>query len=111
MGYVVPDWKKSIDQNKFDVTVGAQTFHLVKAEYMTGDQVEHLKAADSHEGGMYGVLDDLCPGLGTAFRGVPQKYFKEFVEAWQKDSGIELGESSASTSSSSSTERPSNTTV
>lgn len=111
MGYVVPDWKKSIDQNKFDVTVGDQTFRLVKAEYMTGDEVEKLQAASDSPIALYGVLDDMCPGLGAAFRPVPMKYLLEFVQAWQNESGIELGESLASSGSSVSTERPSNTTA
>jgi hypothetical protein len=111
MGYKVPDWKQSKDQNTFEVEVGRKTFRLVKAEYMTGAQAEKLQHAGEHEGGMYALLDDMCAGLGTAFRDVPMVYFREFIEAWQKDSGIDLGESPASASSSDSTERPSNTTV
>lgn len=99
MGYKVPDWKKSVEQNLFEVTVGSKTFKLVKAEYMTGDQVEQLQAAGNDTAAVYAVLDDLCPGLGAAFKPVPVKYLTEFIMAWQKDSGMELGESSASTSS------------
>lgn len=110
MGYKVPDWKKSIDQNLFEVEVGEETFHVIKAEYMTGVQVEMLQRAGNDPGGLYGVLDELCPGLGTALRPVPLKFVTEFVQAWQADSGIELGESSASPSSSVSTKRPSATT-
>ena len=99
MGYKVPDWKKSLDQNKFDVEVGSKTFHLVKVDYLTGAQTEMLAKAGEFEGGMYALIDELCPGLGTAFRNVPTRFFNELIEAWQKDSGIDLGESSASTGS------------
>ena len=99
MGYKVPDWKKSLAQNKFDVEVGSKTFHLVKVDYLTGAQTELLAKAGEFEGGMYALIDELCPGLGTAFRGVPTRFFNAFIEAWQEDSGIELGESGASTGS------------
>lgn len=99
MGYKVPDWKKSLDQNKFDVEVGSKTFQLVKVEYLTGAQTEMLANAGEFEGGMYALMDEICPGLGAAFKAVPTKFFNEFFEAWQADSGIELGESTASTGS------------
>ncbi|WP_157560528.1 hypothetical protein [Microbacterium gubbeenense] len=98
MGYKVPDWKKSLDQNKFDVEVDGSTFLLPKAEYMTGAQVQRFSEADDVEGGVYTVLDEVSPGLGTAMKDVPVKYVKEFISEWQKDSGISLGESSASSS-------------
>lgn len=111
-GYRVPEWKQSIRQNLFDVEIEGQSFQLVKAEYMTGDQVQALQVATSSgdPSDLYGFLDELCPGLGTAMRPVPMKFLNEFVQAWQKDSGMDLGESLASTDSSEeSTERPSST--
>ncbi len=98
MGYKIPDWKKSIDQDKFDVETPEGTFQLVKAEYITGRQAEAFAKADETEGGIYAVLDDLTPGLGTALIDVPVKFVKELVEAWQEDSGVSLGESEASAS-------------
>lgn len=99
MGYKVPDWKKSIDQDKFDVETESGTFQLPKAEYLTGRQAQAFEDADEREGGIYAVLDEVSPGLGTALIDVPVKYVKELVEAWQADSGIELGESAASSTS------------
>lgn len=98
MGYKVPDWKKSIDQDKFTIEVGDEKFDLKKAEYLTGRQAQAFADADEAEGGIYAVLDDVCPGLGAALIDVPVKYVKEMVEAWQADSGISLGESGASSS-------------
>lgn len=98
MGYKVPDWKKSIDQNKFEVEVGGETFALPKAEYLTGRQAQQFEKSDEVEGGIYAVLDGIVDGLGAAMLDVPQKYIKEFVAEWQEDSGISLGESEASSS-------------
>lgn len=100
MGYKIPDWKKSIDQNLFEVeTDDGQVFKLPKAEYLTGAQVQRFAAANDVEGGVYTVLDEVAPGLGTALLEVPVKFVKEFVADWQKDAGITLGESSASATS------------
>ncbi len=98
MGYTIPDWKKSIDQNKFEVTTEDGIFLMPKAEYLTGRQTQLLESADEVEGGIYAVLDDICDGLGTALLDVPVKFVKEMVESWQEDSGISLGESEASAS-------------
>lgn len=99
MGYKIPDWKKSIDQDKFDVEIGDESYAMPKAEYLTGRQAQRLQESDDVEGGIYAVLDEITPGLGTALLDVPVKYVKEMVTEWQKDAGIELGESSASASS------------
>ena len=99
MGYKIPDWKKSIDQNMFDVETDDGTFQLPKAEYLTGAQVQRFQEANEVEGGVYTVLDEVAPGLGTALLDVPVKFVKEMVADWQKDAGITLGESSASANS------------
>ncbi|UGS26322.1 hypothetical protein K8F61_17100 [Microbacterium resistens] len=99
MGYKLPDWKKSLDQNMFDFeTDTGEKFLLPKAEYLTGKQVQRFAEANSVEGGVYTVLDEVAPGLGTALADVPVKFVKEFIQEWQKDAGITLGESSASSS-------------
>ncbi len=98
MGYKIPDWKKSIDQDKFDVETPDGVFLLPKAEYLTGKQAQRFSEAEDTEGGIYAVLDEVTPGLGTALIDVPLKYVKEMIAAWQEDSGIELGESAASAS-------------
>ncbi|SJM55255.1 hypothetical protein [Agrococcus casei] len=98
MGYKVPDWKKSIKQDKFEIETADGKFSLPKAEYMTGAQAQAFAEADENEGGVYAVLDEIAPGLGTALLPVPVKYLKEMLEAWQADSGITLGESSLSSS-------------
>lgn len=99
MGYKVPDWKKSLDQNKYEVETADGTFLLPKAEYLTGAQVERFRSSDQIEGGVYTVLDEVAPGLGTALLDVPIAFVKEMIADWQKNAAITLGESSASATS------------
>lgn len=96
MGYTVPDWKQSIHQNIYPVTVGENTYELPKAKYITGEQAERMQHADTAGESMYDILDDICPGLGAAFRGIPVMFMQELLEDWQKDSGVTVGESAAS---------------
>lgn len=99
MGYKVPDWKKSIDQDKYEVETPDGVFLLPKAEYLTGNQVMLFRRSDELEGGVYEALDEVSPGLGTALADVPIVYVKEMIADWQKAAGVSLGESSASATS------------
>lgn len=99
MGYKVPDWKKSIDQDKFEVETDNGTFLMPKIEWLTGRQVQRFEEADEIEGGIYTVLDEVSPGLGEAMLDVPVKVVKEMVASWREEAGIDLGESSASATS------------
>lgn len=100
MGYKVPDWKKSIGQNKFEIDLGdAGTFVLPKVDYLTGEQAEKMDRANESEGGIYGFLDELAPGLGSALRPLPVFITREAIKEWQDDAGIGVGESSASAGS------------
>ena len=98
-GYKVPDWKNTDDNTVFDVTVGKKVYRLPRLEYLTGAQAELMAKSDEHEGGIKGVLDVLSPGLGSAWRDVPSKFFNEFLESWHADSAVDLGESEASSGS------------
>lgn len=99
MGYKVPDWKKSIDQDKYEVETESGTFYLPKAEYLTGAQVMLFQRADQTERGVYDALDAVAPGLGEALINVPIQYVKEMMQDWQGQSAVALGESSASANS------------
>ena len=99
MGYKVPDWKKSIDQDKYEVETDAGMFHLPKAEYLTGAQVMLFQRADQTERGVFDALDAVAPGLGEAMINVPIKYVKEMIADWQGSSAVSLGESTASANS------------
>lgn len=93
-GFKVPDWKKSIGQNMYEVEVGDKTFSIPRAEYLPAEHVDLM--GRTGELGMSNVLNTICPGLGDAFAPVPIKFVNEFIEAWQQDSDITPGESGAS---------------
>lgn len=113
MGYKVPDWRNAPDEEtKFKVDFpDGRTFWPPKVGFLNGEQAERMGQADEVEGGMYAVLDEICPGLGSAWRLAPNRYFLEFLKNWHKDSDLEPGESSDSSGSSESTGSPSDTTA
>ena len=96
MGYKVPDWRKSIGQNMFEVETESGVFLIPKAEYLTGAQAEAFAGSDSSPRAVFDALNDLAPGLGDALIGVPQLYVKEMLREWRAASAVEPGESSAS---------------
>lgn len=101
MGYKVPDWHKLPDKKtKYDIEFpDGEVYTLPKVKYMTSEQADRMAEADQIEGGFYTVFDELAPGLGAALKKTPRQFIDELIADWQKDSGIELGESEASSDS------------
>ena len=102
MAYEVPASKRSIKQNQFQFKVPGdrKTYSIPKAKYMTIGQVEALET----KGGEV-KLTDLLEILGQgeardAVRSLDQEQLMALMEAWQADSGLTVGESSASTATS-----------
>jgi hypothetical protein len=114
--YRVPNWKKSIGQSDttFTLTMDDGTEYILpKGEWLP---VEHVELMDNVRMlGATNVLNEIVPpippdvdddgmevpgtgrpGLGDAFRKVPQKFLTEFITSWQKDAQVEPGESEAS---------------
>jgi hypothetical protein len=102
MVYEVPASKRSIKQNQFQFKVpgNRKTFSIQKAKYMTVGQIETL----SNKGGEVQLTDILdILGQGEAREAVltlEQEQMMALFEAWQADSGLTMGESSASTETS-----------
>lgn len=99
MGYVVPDWKKSIKQNVYPITIGSKVYELPKAKFLTGEQAERFKDAGGEGVSSYDIFDELVPKLGAELKKLPVAIFEEIITDWQKDSGVTLGESEASDNS------------
>lgn len=89
MGYVVPDWKKSIKQNMYDITIGKKVFEIPHAKYLTGEQAERFQ----NDGGDWELFDELAKGLGAELKKLPIFIVEDIIEDWQKESGISVGES------------------
>lgn len=100
--YEVPASKRSIKQNQFQFKVPGdrKTYSIPKAKYMTIGQVESLQTKGS-EVGLMDILEILGQGdAREAVRGLEQEQLMALMDAWQADSGLTVGESSASTETS-----------
>lgn len=94
MAYEVPESKKSIDQDKFDFTIGSKKFQVVKAKYLTGGALEDLTS-----GKLTRIFDAFGPRgtkIGDAVRDLDIEQIQGLVTAWVADSGLDAGKSSAS---------------
>lgn len=102
MTFEVPASKRSIKQNQFQFKVPGdrKTYSIPKAQYLSIGQVAEL----SQKGGdvqITDLLDILGQGdAHAAVRTLDQEQLVALMEAWQADSGLTTGESSASTATS-----------
>ena len=102
MTFEVPASKRSIKQNQFQFKVPGdrKTYSIPKAKYMTIGQVEAL-ATKGGEVQLTDHLDILGQGdAREAVRTLDQEQMMALLEAWQADSGLSVGESSASSATS-----------
>ena len=99
MPYKVPDSKKSIGQNMFEFELPDGSVHSIpKAKYLTAGEIEMVAKAKSDL-----TITDILELLGrsetaaAAVRSLDIEQLMGLMTAWQEDSGLSLGESSAST--------------
>lgn len=102
MTFEVPASKRSIKQNQFTFKVPGdrKTYSIPKAKYLSVGHVETL-ASKGTEVQITDILELLGQGdARDAVRTLDQDQLMALMEAWQADSGISTGESSASTETS-----------
>ena len=100
MAYQVPESKRSIDQNKFEFNVPGddRTYKVPKAKYLPLGAVEKLQGqSDVTLSDIIELFNDA--DAQVAIRRLDTEQLSALTEAWQNDSGVQLGESSASSSS------------
>lgn len=99
MSFKVPESKRSIGQNlfTFEVPGDATEYTIPKAKYMTVGQVELLAGSpgDIKITDVLSVLGQNEPAA-AAVRTLDVEQMQALMTAWQEDSGLVLGESSAS---------------
>ncbi|UGL61825.1 tail assembly chaperone [Microbacterium phage Franklin22] len=98
MTFQVPESKRSIAQNRFHVELPDGTaFSLPKAKYLTMGQVEKLsgQATDVTLTDILDLFNDEAEAQ-VAIRTLDHEQLQALMEAWQADSGLTVGESSAS---------------
>lgn len=115
VAYEVPKSKASIKQNRFEFVIEGKTFDLPLLKFLSGEKIEEIAAAEE-KGGMtavaatYSLFGEAGTPAGDAVRKLDQDQMEALSSAYMEASGISVGESEASTDSSKSTERPSDTT-
>ena len=101
MPYQVPESKRSIDQNKFEFNVPGddRTYKVPKVKYLPLGSMEKLQGqvADVTLTDILDLFDD--EDAQAAVRRLDTEQLQALTAAWQQDSGVDLGESSASSSS------------
>jgi hypothetical protein len=101
MVYAVPASKKSHKQNRFEFTVpgSKKTYSIPLAKYMSVGQVEVMskKGDDLDLTDLLSIFnEDATAGAAEAVRKLDQEQLDGLMSAWQTESGISVGESSAS---------------
>lgn len=97
MTYKVPESKRSVKQNRFEFELPDGTeVSIPKAKYLTIGQIETLQTLGT-EVKLTDLLDLFNePGSAEAVRTLDAEQLQDLMTAWQEDSGLTLGESSAS---------------
>lgn len=102
MTYAVPASKRSLKQNQFEFTVPGdkKKYSLPLAKFLPSGAVEEMAKLENNVGlsDILGFFDSaaLAPGTAAAVRKLDNEQINELMAAWQAESGITVGESSAS---------------
>lgn len=99
MTYKVPESKRSYKQNQFEFELpDGKTYSIPKAKFMKTGDVEKLAARGDNAVKITDLLELFGEGpAALAARELDVEQLQALMSAWQEDSGLELGESSAST--------------
>lgn len=95
--FEVPASKRSVKQNLFEFKVGAKTYTVPKFEHLPVGVLEAIEAAPDDAIGPYlSVFGEKDSAVGKAIRDLDKDQLTALIQAWQSDSGVTAGESSAS---------------
>ena len=98
MVYEVPDYKQSINQNKFSFKLGTKTYEATRFDLLPVSFVESV--GDLEEKHVVKAMRLALAGSDEALAGalaeLPVKAITDLIKAWQEDAKVTLGESKAS---------------
>lgn len=95
--YEVPAAKRSLKQNLFEFKIGAKTYSVPKFEHLPVGVLEAVEVAPDNAIGPYlSVFGEKDSPAGKAIRTLDKDQLTGLIQAWQADSGVTAGESSAS---------------
>ena len=115
MTFVVPKSKASIKQNQFEFQIDGRKYSVPLMKFIPGAVIEEMAEAQAVGGAAamaagFRLFGEKGTPAGDAVRTLDGEQLDALADAYMQASGITAGESSASTGSSVSTERPSDTT-
>ena len=96
MPFSVPESKKSIKQNRFEFTIGDTTYDIPLLKFLPVAGAEAFEAGRSVEGILSGCDSEAAK---DAIRALDGDQFGALMDAWQEASGVDVGESGASSDS------------
>jgi hypothetical protein len=96
MVFEVPASKRSIKQNQFEFSLDGKTYSIPTLKFAP---VEAAEAWEQGQGVKAVMLAAGNPDAEAAIRTMAGDQFEALVNAWQEASGVEAGESRASTDS------------
>ncbi len=101
MVYTVPESKKSLKQNRFEFSIDGARFELPKFKFLPIEKIEALDASETSGqfSTMLALFGQPDTAIGKALRTLDIEQFTDLFSAWQKDSGVTVGESEASANS------------
>ena len=97
--FQVPASKASIKQNQFEFKLPGdrKTYTIPKMQFLKPNLIDELDPEKPKTDVVKSILEHYHPGLWESFDELSQA--TAFFEAWAQSSGVDLGESSASTDS------------
>lgn len=96
MTFAVPQSKKSIKQNRFEFEIEGTTFEVPLLKFAPVAAAEAFEQGQEVKGLLLMCENDAAR---DAVRDLDGEQFGALMEAWQKASGVEAGESPASSNS------------
>ena len=96
MVYEVPASKASKGQGEFEFKIGSKTYKVRKAKFLSGGQMEDVTSGDLTR--IYDVFGKRGTPIGDAVRSLDIEQTTALANAWMADSGLNSGESEASSS-------------
>ena len=96
MAFKVPASKRSIKQNRFEFEVDGKKYDIPLLKFLPVAAAEAFEAGRNIEGILAGADTDRAR---DAIRSLDSEQVEGLMDAWQEASGVEAGESSASSES------------
>lgn len=93
MAYQVPKSKASIKQNRFEFEVDGKTYDIPQMKYLSIGSVEAFENEHPIQGLIMASDNE---DARAALRSLEGDQLEGLMEAWQKESGVSVGESEAS---------------